>query len=295
MVEQTNNGVLQKQAMYGATALIVLLGSYFAWSFLSRKKKALLGAQQWQKFPLVKKDEVTHDTKIFRFALPNPEMELGLPVGKHIKLRFHSDEEKDFVVRPYTPITTEDTKGYFELLIKVYPKGRMGQYLDALDIGAKVEVSGPTGHLNYDRPGHIVAKRPRKTLEYSVKKLNMVAGGTGITPMYQVIQHIIANQEDSTQTSMLFGNLSINDILLHNELKKVNEVDGCKVHFTLDKAPETGWDGSQGYVTGQMISEHLFEPSEDTVTLLCGPGPMCMAVKKTMIGMGYKKESILSF
>lgn len=238
---------------------------------------------------------MTHDTKIFRFALPNPEMELGLPVGQHIKLRFHSDAEKDFVERPYTPITTETTKGYFELLIKVYPKGKMGQYLDALEIGALVDVSGPTGHLNYDGPGHITVKRFRKHLQYSVKKLNMIAGGTGITPMYQVIQHIIANPDDSTKTSMLFGNLSINDILLHNELRKVDQVENCKVHFTLDKAPETGWDGSQGYVTGKMISDHLYEPSEDTVTLLCGPGPMCSAVKKTMIGMGYKKESILSF
>jgi NAD(P)H-flavin reductase len=46
----------------------------------------------------------------------------------------------------------------------------------------------------------------------------MIAGGTGITPMYQVIQAVLKNSEDSTQLSLLYANVSPDDILLRDEL-----------------------------------------------------------------------------
>lgn len=63
--------------------------------------------------------EITHDTRRFRFALPTAEHILGLPVGKHLYIL--AEIGNDIVMRPYTPVTSDDELGYFDLVIKVRP------------------------------------------------------------------------------------------------------------------------------------------------------------------------------
>jgi cytochrome-b5 reductase len=61
----------------------------------------------------------------YRFGLPHPEDSLGLPIGQHISLSAEI-EGKD-VMRSYTPTTLDDTKGHFDLLIKVYSRSSSPQ------------------------------------------------------------------------------------------------------------------------------------------------------------------------
>lgn len=61
--------------------------------------------------------EITHDTRRFRFALPTEEHVLGLPVGKHLYI--FAEMGTDIIMRPYTPVTSDDEVGYFDLVIKV--------------------------------------------------------------------------------------------------------------------------------------------------------------------------------
>ena len=63
------------------------------------------------------KEIITHDTRRFRFELPSDEHSLGLPLGQHIYLSATINGE--LVIRPYTPTSCDDDKGYFELVIKV--------------------------------------------------------------------------------------------------------------------------------------------------------------------------------
>jgi len=44
------------------------------------------------------------------------------------------------VKRSYTPVT--DERGYFEIMVKVYPDGVFSQYLHGLKIGDKVKMRG---------------------------------------------------------------------------------------------------------------------------------------------------------
>lgn len=96
------------------------------------------------KYPLklIERREVSHDTRVFRFALPTEKHVLGLPVGQHLYLSARVDGK--LVVRPYTPISSDDDLGYVEFMIKVYfrnvhPKfpegGKMSQHLESLKIG----------------------------------------------------------------------------------------------------------------------------------------------------------------
>jgi hypothetical protein len=60
--------------------------------------------------------------------------------------------------------------------------GKMSQYLESLAIGDTIDVKGPTGHVHY-------LGRGQYTLDgeaHRTSHISMIAGGTGITPMYQV-------------------------------------------------------------------------------------------------------------
>lgn len=57
----------------------------------------------------------------------------------------------------------------------------------------------------------------------------MLAGGTGITPMYQVANMILKNPNDKTKMRLIFANLTEEDILLQKELAAlaVEHPDRC--------------------------------------------------------------------
>ena len=53
----------------------------------------------------------------YRFALPHPEDVLGLPIGQHVSVSAEING-KD-IMRSYTPTSSDDDLGHFDLLIKV--------------------------------------------------------------------------------------------------------------------------------------------------------------------------------
>lgn len=89
------------------------------------------------------------------------------------------------------------------------------QILESLEVGDTVDVKGPIGHFHYDRPGHYKNHK----LESEVKRINMIAGGTGLTPMYQVMKAILSDPADLTELRLLYANQTEADILLRPELE----------------------------------------------------------------------------
>lgn len=48
-----------------------------------------------------------------------------------------------------------------------------------------------------------------------------MAGGSGLTPMLQVIKEIARNPADKTQASFVFANQTVDDIILKRELDEI--------------------------------------------------------------------------
>ena len=83
---------------------------------------------------------ITHDTKAFRFSLPE-NTALDMLPGDHLHVHFDLDGEE--ITRPYTPASTPDDTGFFELIVKRYPTGIMSSYLHKRNVGESVMMSGP--------------------------------------------------------------------------------------------------------------------------------------------------------
>lgn len=248
--------------------------------------KTLVDPKVFVPLPLAEVEVINHDTRRFRFRLPSSNHVLGVPIGQHLKLSAEINGEVKS--HSYTPVSSDDDVGYVDLVIKIYfknvhPKfpegGKLTQYIESMKIGDTIDFRGPMGRLKYLGLGNFSMKFTRKDDEepitVHVKKVSMIAGGSGIAPMLQLIRNITQNAEDETKLSLLFANKSEEDIMLRNELEEVakDHANRFKLWYTVDNAPE-GWKYSTGFVNDEMISSHLYEPAPDTLVLMCGPHPM---------------------
>ncbi|KAG0709050.1 NADH-cytochrome b5 reductase [Suillus ampliporus] len=245
----------------------------------SSKRKPVLNPQVWQEFSLKEKVVISPNTAIYRFALPHPQDVLGLPIGQHISVSAEING-KD-IMRSYTPTSSDDDLGHFDLLIKSYEKGNISRYVSLLKIGDKVRIRGPKGAFKYT-----------PTLS---SEIGMIAGGTGITPMLQIIRAALKNPEDKTKLSLIYANVNFEDILLKKELDALaaNHPNRFKVYYLLNNAPQ-GWTGGVGFVSKDQIETHMPSSSHDIRVLMCGPPPMMAAMKKHLAELNYPAPRTVS-
>ncbi|EPY28135.1 cytochrome-b5 reductase [Angomonas deanei] len=227
--------------------------------------------------------------------------------------------KKETVQHSYTPISSDEDKGHVDFLIKVYfknvhPKfphgGRLSQHLYHLPIGSPVEMCGPRGKFDYLGNGNIKIDNGKGGFrKVHVDAFAMVSGGTGITPMMQIIRAIQRGRKhptnpDKTKVFLVYGNQTEKDILLRKELDELVEKDGenVKVWYTIDRDASPSWKYSVGYVSEEMFREHLPIASDlkgdikEVMGLMCGPPPMVQyAIKPNLEKIGYTADTLFSF
>jgi len=261
-------------------ALVLLVAVVLATS--KPKARPALDAQKWQQFPLKEVEKISPNTAIYRFALPKPTDVLGLPIGQHISVQAEIDGKQ--VMRSYTPTSSDDDKGHFDLLIKTYPTGNISRFVQNMKIGEPLTVKGPKGQMNYNADLAL--------------KIGMICGGTGITPMLQIIRAALKNPLDLTTISLIYANVNPDDILLKAELDELaaKHPQRFQVYYVLNNPPEK-WDGGVGFVSAEMIKERCPEPSSVPAAMkimMCGPPPMITAMKKHLDTLGYEKPRTVS-
>lgn len=260
-------------------------------------ERTALNPNDWVQFKLHETKRVSPNTKIYRFTF-NDDEKLGLEIASCLITRAQlgkkADGKPNHVIRPYTPISPPNSKGYFDLMVKVYPDGKMSQHIDSLKPGDTLEVKGPISKLPY---------KPNMK-----KNIGMIAGGTGITPMLQIIDAILNNKDDNTKVSLVYGNLSPDDILLKEKLDVLAATHpNFKVYYVVNK-PTEGWKGGAGHISKDVILKGLPEPADDTIILVCGPPGLMKhisgdkapdksqgEVSGLLKDAGYSKEMVFKF
>lgn len=251
--------------------------------------------------PLLEKIPISPDTYNFRFGLPSADHVLGLPTGQHVVI--YATIAGEPVKRKYTPVTSDEDRGHFDLVIKVYRSGvndrfpdggKMTQHVDNMEIGDIIPVSGPIGRMTYRGNGSftMVNKKTKEKRTSSYRKVGMIAGGSGIAPMLQLIEAIIRDPDDKTIMNLLFANQTEKDILLRDRLDHLanHYPERLKVWYTLDRADKE-WQYSVGFVNSDMISQYLPPAADDTLILICGPPAMIkLACNPNLDKLGYKEH-----
>jgi len=237
-----------------------------------------LSPTEWRALRLESVTPLSHNTAVYRFAFEDETASSGMRVASCLLTKAaigseKADGSRANVIRPYTPISRPDAKGHVDLAVKTYPDGKMSQHIASLKVGDTLEIKGP------------VVKLPYKLNEHA--KLGMIAGGTGIAPMLQVIDEILAGEsafgKDNTKVSLIFANVSEQDILLKEEVDRraAANPSQLEVFYLVDKASSPDWSGGVGYVTKQMLAERMPPPGSSGRVFVCGPPPMVKARPRT--------------
>ena len=265
-------------------------------------------------FTLTERIVLSPDSLLLRFALQSPKHVLGLPVGQH--MLFSAKIDGNLVMRAYTPTSSDHDIGHFDLVIKIYvagvnaqfPEGgKMSQHLGKLVVGDSIDVKGPLGHVTYVSRG--LLRLGEET--HKVKKFTMLCGGTGITPIYQVMCAVLRDPKDSTEISLIFANRTEADILLKDELDMLarGHPNRLSVHYILSKPTDsekwlTGGSGSCpatrsiGHLNKELVAQKCAHGGADSgsFALLCGPdGFLSQACDPALEAHGYPKEMCVYF
>ena len=221
-------------------------------------------AEYFQKFKLGEVINIAEDVALFRFLLPNPQDKFSLQPCYTLQAQHKTGVNIiEQVQRYYTPISINGTQGYFDLVVKKQHRGRMTEHLFSMSIGESLEFRKVETKLKY---------APNRW-----KEIGMIGGGTGLTPLLQVIRTVLGNPHDATKISLLYANRTENKIILKGLMDDfaVRYPEQFSVRYVVDIAEDpAAWKGYTGIIDRRMIAETIPKPSAHTMVLICGPDKM---------------------
>jgi cytochrome-b5 reductase len=292
----------------------------------------------WTSVPLLERINVSKSSNsyVLRFGpLPDKSLPLNLStcaciLAKTDKKNNDDDDGKvTSVIRPYTPVSTNNLNGYFDLLIKDYGPsnaesgGGLSNHLcSTMNVGDTIDFK----HIKFN----IKIQYP----EFSSKKIIMLVGGTGITPMIQALHAILGdNENNDNEVVMLYGSRTEDDILgrtlVDSWAKQYPKKFKSIVHVLSDEKEKSDTESEvknnnirYGYINQKLIEESasLINASptttctdadsnneandDDVIIFVCGPPPMYNALcgsrdtpelSGVLKEMGYSSKQVYKF
>ena len=181
--------------------------------------------------------------------------------GQYIALNFQIGES--LISRPYSissaPFEARGDKPFVEITVRRSKgDGFICDYVnDELKVGDVLTGTMGLGQFYYEPlrdAGHVMA----------------LAGGVGITPFVSMAREV-ANGTLDIDLTILYGSVSSDDIVLKEELDRLDRAcDRLKVVHVLS-GEEEGWTGERGFLTADIIQKYL---RGDTSCFICGPQAM---------------------
>ncbi|KAJ5219280.1 uncharacterized protein N7498_001379 [Penicillium cinerascens] len=261
-----------------------------------KDRPKVFNGEDWVDLKVASIENLSHNTKKLRFEFEDKEAVSGLQVASALLTRFKPEGAEKNVLRPYTPTSDEDTPGYLELVVKAYPNGPMSQHIHSLNVDQRLSFKGPLPKYPWEANKH--------------DHIALIAGGTGITPMYQLARQIFKNPDDRTKVTLVFGNVSEDDILLKKELQDLENTypQRFRAFYVLDNPPKE-WTGGKGFINKELLKTVLPEPKEENIKLfVCGPPGLYKAISGGKVSpkdqgelsgvlqeLGYSKEQVFKF
>lgn len=174
-------------------------------------------------------------------------------------------------------------------MVKLYPNGKQSTHLHSL------------------QPGDTLTFAPIKELAWTTNKhshVALIAGGAGITPMYQLARGILREPADRTRVTLVWGVNTDEDIFLKDEFAALErEHPGRFKAVYVVSQPVAGSTHQKGFVTRQVLEKAGLaakeEKNRDVKVLVCGPPAMEKALKAKGSGvlaeLGYRPDQVYSF
>ena len=223
-------------------------------------------SEEFLSVPLLERQTVSPTSSLLRFGLPNPDEPLKLSTCACLLVSTEIGNKT--ITRPYTPVSTNATIGSFQLLVKDYsPNGTMSTHLcQTMDVGDTIDVK----HI----PFNVKIQYPEMS---HAKRIIMLCGGSGITPMIQALHSILGDPDNNQCVTMVYGSQVSSDILAEPLLEEWRRAhsDRFQLHHILSSEPDSSkWGGDRGLMTKEYLEQTLSTKNGDDLVFVCGPPKM---------------------
>ncbi len=143
--------------------------------------------------------------------------------------------------------------------------------------GQRVYVDGPYGTFNLDDPR-------------MQSGLVMIAGGIGLAPVMSIL-NTLADRGDKRPTYVFYGDLNENTALYEDEFEQLKPKLNLAFVQVLEKPLQEDYP-HRGYITEDIMREHLPQNYQDLFYFVCGPAPMLRAIEKHFDAMGVSESQV---
>uniref|UniRef100_A0AC34F6I1 Cytochrome-b5 reductase n=1 Tax=Panagrolaimus sp. ES5 TaxID=591445 RepID=A0AC34F6I1_9BILA len=210
--------------------------------------------QKYHSFEIQAISHLTHNAYVYTLKAPEG-LHMPIPIGHHCLMRLPSGLN----YRPFTPISYENSvceklcPAEYKFFIKLYSEGKFTKDLSTALERDTIELSEPIGRKNIKR-----------LIEISSNIL-LLAAGTGITPMINIMEH---GRKLRKSTKLLWFNRSKKDIAegLFAEAK-TDESWNFEFEHILSNFEED-WEGKRGRVKRELLEKFLVK---QPLIFICGP------------------------
>lgn len=173
-------------------------------------------------------------------------------------------------------------------MVKKYPNGKASTHLHSLSAGDSL-------FFVTRIPGF--AYQPNQ-----FPQVTLIAGGAGITPIYQLASGILKNPDDKTNVDLVFGVNSDADLLLKDQFEAwEKQFPGrFRVNYIVSKPSEDS-PYPKGYVTKELLNKVVGPVNTNSRVFVCGPPGMESALvgswkqKGILEELGYRKDQVHKF
>lgn len=215
-----------------------------------------------------------------KFELISPDR-ISYQAGQYVSIKINEEGER----RSYSIASTPDDNHGFHLLVEITPEGKGSEFLKKIEIGTGVEILAPLGRFAVKEPNRAVTQ----------SKLLFVAMGSGIVPLWSMINDLLINKAETRQMRLHWGMRSEEDLFFVDNLERlVQEHPNFVFDIVLSK-PGEEWDLCTGHVQDCLSRD--FGPSTGSGLsgwegYVCGSPERVVEICTKLEELGMKKEDI---
>ena len=215
----------------------------------------------------------TGDTVTLRF-LVSGKQRLGARPGQFLTFDWIVDGRK--LPRSYSISSSPLVGDYVEITVK--EQGIVSSFLNRkAQEGLTVEAHGPYGRFYFDERRH--------------RSIVLFAGGSGITPIVSMLRYIEESAPD-TEITLFYAVRTEHDVIFEEDLENLHIRLPRFRCIVVASRPGAQWHGLRGYVSREMIEQHLGQIGSQTF-FVCGPVGFMATVKESLKSLGVHDEQIL--
>lgn len=133
--------------------------------------------------------------------------------------------------------------------------------------GQVITLSGPFGNIEYHGNGNFEFIKDGKQLQKRFTKMGMIAGGSGIAPMFQLIQSIVNSKftEKKIGISLIYATRILEDMAFLEDLV-THDAKGKICFFPVVEFSSTEkWNFGTGLISSDMIMNLMPSPNGNKI------------------------------